>query len=68
MRCGGRCYGQLARDRTTSAREPKTTSSATSLDDDEALEPTVTVEITGLSLYTQHGVSARPSASWASGW
>jgi dihydroneopterin aldolase len=26
-------------------------------DDDEAPEPTVTVEITGLSLYTQHGVS-----------
>lgn len=27
-------------------------------DDDESPEPTVTVEITGLSLYTQHGVSA----------
>jgi dihydroneopterin aldolase len=26
-------------------------------DDDDAPEPTVTVEITGLSLYTQHGVS-----------
>jgi len=26
-------------------------------DDDEIPEPTVTVEITGLSLYTQHGVS-----------
>jgi dihydroneopterin aldolase len=26
-------------------------------DDDEAPEPTVTVEITGLSLYTRHGVS-----------
>ena len=26
--------------------------------DDEVPEPTVTVEITGLSLYTQHGVSA----------
>jgi len=26
-------------------------------DDDEVPEPTVTVEITGLSLYTQHGVS-----------
>jgi 7,8-dihydroneopterin aldolase/epimerase/oxygenase len=26
-------------------------------DEDEAPEPTVTVEITGLSLYTQHGVS-----------
>jgi 7,8-dihydroneopterin aldolase/epimerase/oxygenase len=26
-------------------------------DDDEAPEPTVTIEITGLSLYTQHGVS-----------
>jgi 7,8-dihydroneopterin aldolase/epimerase/oxygenase len=26
-------------------------------EDDEAPEPTVTVEITGLSLYTQHGVS-----------
>ena len=26
-------------------------------DDDEAPEPTVTVEVTGLSLYTQHGVS-----------
>jgi dihydroneopterin aldolase len=25
--------------------------------DDDALEPTVTVEITGLSLYTRHGVS-----------
>jgi len=27
-------------------------------DSDDAPEPTVTVEITGLSLYTQHGVSA----------
>ena len=27
-------------------------------DDDESPEPTVTVEITGLSLYTRHGVSA----------
>ncbi len=26
-------------------------------DDDEVPEPTVTIEITGLSLYTQHGVS-----------
>jgi len=26
-------------------------------DEDEAPEPTVTIEITGLSLYTQHGVS-----------
>jgi dihydroneopterin aldolase len=26
-------------------------------DDDEVPEPTVTVEVTGLSLYTQHGVS-----------
>ncbi len=26
-------------------------------DDDEPPEPTVTVEITGLSLYTQHGIS-----------
>lgn len=26
-------------------------------DDDDALEPTVTVEVTGLSLYTRHGVS-----------
>ena len=26
-------------------------------DEDEAPEPTVTVEVTGLSLYTQHGVS-----------
>jgi dihydroneopterin aldolase len=26
--------------------------------DDDAPEPTVTIEITGLSLYTQHGVSA----------
>jgi dihydroneopterin aldolase len=26
-------------------------------DDDEAPEPTVTIEISGLSLYTQHGVS-----------
>jgi dihydroneopterin aldolase len=26
-------------------------------DDEEAPEPTVTIEITGLSLYTQHGVS-----------
>jgi 7,8-dihydroneopterin aldolase/epimerase/oxygenase len=25
-------------------------------DDDEAVEPTVTIEITGLSLYTHHGV------------
>jgi 7,8-dihydroneopterin aldolase/epimerase/oxygenase len=27
-------------------------------DDDEALEPTVTIEVTGLSLYTHHGVEA----------
>jgi dihydroneopterin aldolase len=27
-------------------------------DDDEPLEPEVTVEVTGLSLYTHHGVSA----------
>ncbi len=27
-------------------------------DDDDAPEPTVTVEVTGLSLYTRHGVSA----------
>jgi 7,8-dihydroneopterin aldolase/epimerase/oxygenase len=26
-------------------------------DDDEAPEPTVTIEVTGLSLYTRHGVS-----------
>ena len=26
-------------------------------DDDEAPEPTVTVEVSGLSLYTQHGIS-----------
>jgi dihydroneopterin aldolase len=26
-------------------------------DDDEVPEPTVTIEVTGLSLYTQHGVS-----------
>jgi dihydroneopterin aldolase len=26
-------------------------------DDEEAPEPTVTIEVTGLSLYTQHGVS-----------
>jgi dihydroneopterin aldolase len=27
-------------------------------DDDEAAEPTVTIEVTGLSLYTHHGVEA----------
>lgn len=37
--------------------EPDEDSEAEGYDDDGAPEPTVTVEISGLSLYTRHGVS-----------
>ena len=51
---GGGCYGPRP-------MSDETTSSRTNLDevdeDDEPSEPLVTIEITGLSLYTHHGVS-----------
>ena len=57
MPCGGRCYFPAGCGRgsltTSSTRSRTTTISTTS---DEASSPAVSIEVTGLSLYTHHGV------------
>ena len=54
---GGGCYGARPMSRRATTSPTTTTTSTTSRRGRRALRAVVTIEITGLSLYTHHGVS-----------